>query len=65
MSERIEQAFELTVSGMRLRRFAPVIARPYVGPAARWGHSQPAATGLSNLVQVRLLLRTADLAEAA
>jgi hypothetical protein len=64
MSERIEQSFELTVSGMRLRRFAPEVARPFVGPATRWGHSQPVASGMSDVAQV-LLPRTTDLALAA
>jgi hypothetical protein len=64
MSERIEQSFALTVSGMRLRRFAPVITQPFVGPATRWGRSQPVASGMSNLAQM-LLRRTADLALAA
>ena len=64
MSERIEQSFELTVSGMPLQRFAPVIAQPFLGSATRWGHSQPAASGMSDLAQAPLL-RTADLALAA
>jgi hypothetical protein len=65
MSERTEHSLELTTSGMRRRGFAPVVAQPYVGPATRWGHSQPAAPGLRHLVQVRPLLRTIDLAVAA
>jgi hypothetical protein len=64
MSERIEQSFELTASGMRLRRFTLEVARPFVGPATRWGRSQLAASGKSNLAQV-LLVRTTDLAVAA
>jgi hypothetical protein len=63
MSERME----LTISGMHLRRFAPVVARQYpsalVGPATRWGHSQPAASRLRNLVHLRRLPRTADVAK--
>jgi hypothetical protein len=61
MSERIEQSFELTVAGMCLRRFTPVVARPFVGPATRWGHSQPVADGMGKLA----LSRTSDLALAA
>jgi len=64
MSERIEQSFELTVSGTRLPRFAPVVAQPFLGTATRWGHSQPVASGMSDLAQM-LLPRTADLALAA
>lgn len=64
MSERIEQSFELTVSGTHLPSLGPVIARPFLGPATRWGHSQPVASGMSDLAQM-LLPRTADLPLAA